>query len=433
MKNTGSGSPPPQTSLPALGLIIALLPGAGPVAAQDAELDALQLADTAPTEVQAPSDWRRFVEAGLGASHLRSSGDTRSTRRLSLDIQYDHALNHDWRVLVADRLDLGQPALRGREHAINTLKEAYLSGRLQPDTLVDLGRINVRNGVALGYNPTDYFRAGAVRAAVSISPASLKENRQGSVMLRGQQLWAGGALSALFSPGLARQAEPEGLNPDLGATNRQHRGLLALSQKVGGFTPQLLVYQEESLPTQFGFNLTGLVTDATVAYLESSAGRSPSQLSQSLPAFAPCRCSAWHNRLSAGLTHTTAHKLSLSAEYHHNGGGLDADDWRQLRQGPPAVYAAYRQWAATAQEMPTRRAVFLHGVWQDALIPRLDLSAMHTLDLTDRSQRSWLEARYHQGSVDYAVQWQAHSGRPTSVFGALPDKHGWQLSLRYYF
>ena len=56
----------------------------------------------------------------------------------------------------------------------------------RPDTLIDLGRINVRNGVALGYNPTDYFRAGAVRAAVSVSPASLKENRQGSVMLRGQ-------------------------------------------------------------------------------------------------------------------------------------------------------------------------------------------------------------------------------------------------------
>ena len=73
------------------------------------------------------------------------------------------------------------------------------------------------------------------------------------------------------------------------------------------------------------------------------------------------------------------------------------------------------------------------GTWQDALLPRLDLSAMHTLDLTDRSRRSWLEARYHQERLDYALQWQAHSGGGTSVFGALPERRGWQLSLRYYF
>ena len=121
---------------------------------------------------------------------------------------------------------------------------------------------------------------------------------------------------------------------------------------------------------------------ATVLHLESSSGRSPDQLAQALPALAPCSCNGWHNRLSAGLTHTTASKLTLTAEYHHNGAGLDGDDWRRLRQGPAPAYALYRQWAASAQEMPTRRAVFLHGTWQDALLPRLDLSAMHTLDLT---------------------------------------------------
>ena len=415
------------------GLAMALLLGNGPLAAQDADLDALRLADAAPDEVHAPSDWRRFVELGLGGSQPRGGGDTRSNRRLSLDIQYDHALNRDWRVLVANRLDLSQPALRGSEEAINTLKEAYLSGRLQPDTLIDLGRINVRNGVALGYNPTDYFRTGAVRAAVSVSPASLKENRQGSVMLRGQHLWEGGSLSMLLSPGLARQPEPEGLNPDLGATNRQHRGLLTLSQKVAGFTPQLLIYQEEGRPTQFGFNLTGLVTDATVAYVESSAGRSPAQLSQAAPAFSPCRCSDWQNHLSAGLTHTTADKLSLTAEYHHNGGGLDEADWRRLRQGPLPLYGLYRQWAGSTQEMPTRRALFLYGVWQDALLPRLDLSAMHHVDLIDWSRRSWLEARYHVDHLEYAAQWLQHRGAPLSVFGALPETRSWQLSLRYFF
>ena len=39
----------------------------------------------------------------------------------------------------------------------------------------------------------------------------------------------------------------------------------------------------------------------------------------------------------------------------------------------------------------------------------------------------------HQDRLDYALQWQTHSGGDTSVFGALPERRGWQLSLRYYF
>ena len=58
------------------GLAMALLLGNGPLAAQDADLDALRLADAAPDEVHAPSDWRRFVELGLGGSQPRGGGDT---------------------------------------------------------------------------------------------------------------------------------------------------------------------------------------------------------------------------------------------------------------------------------------------------------------------------------------------------------------------
>jgi hypothetical protein len=289
----------------------------------------------------------------------------------------------------------------------------------------------VRNGVALGYNPTDYFRTGAVRAAVSVSPASLKENRQGSVMLRGQHLWEGGSLSVLFSPGLARQPEPEGLNPDLGATNRQHRGLLTLSQKVAGFTPQLLVSPggrpahpvrlqphrprhrcHRGLPGEFRRTQPRATEPGRAGLL-------------------PCRCSDWQNHLSAGLTHTTADKLSLTAEYHHNGGGLDEADWRRLRQGPLPLYGLYRQWAGSTQEMPTRRALFLYGVWQDALLPRLDLSAMHHVDLIDWSRRSgWKRATTWTASNTPPSG--CSTGAPLSVFGALPGR-GWQLSLRYFF
>ncbi len=165
-----------------LGLIAALSHAA------DDDLSALLLADSASAAVEQASDWRAYFEGAYGGASPRNGGATRYNHRLSLDAQYDHSFADDWRIMIADRLDMNWPAQVKDENAINTLKEAYLGWRAASDTLLDLGRINVRNGVATGYNPTDYFRVGAVRSVVSISPASLKENRQGSVMVRGQRL-----------------------------------------------------------------------------------------------------------------------------------------------------------------------------------------------------------------------------------------------------
>jgi hypothetical protein len=399
--------------------------------ADEREADALRLADATPEAAERAGDWRNFAEAAFGAARLRSDGSLRHARRLSLDLRYDHAFG-EWRAVFANRLDASWPAQSGDEHAINTVKEAYLSRRPAQDVLFDFGRINVRNGVATGYNPTDYFRAGALRSIVSIDPVSLKENRQGSILLRGQRLWQGGSLTALYSPGQNRRPSRDGFSLDTGATNPRERWLFALSRKIGGFAPQFLVYREENLPTQYGLNLSGLVNDATVAHVEWSGGRGPSLLEQALGR--PGRSSgAWRNRLAAGLTHTTSDKLSLTAEYHYNGGGLDAADWNALRQGLPAAYGLYRRWVGDAQEAPTRQALFFHATWQDAIVRRLDLSAMHNHDLVDSSRRTWLEARYHIESWEYALQWQRSRGQALSNYGALPESRGWQAVLRMYF
>ena len=411
----------------------AALLGTGIARADDPDSSALMLADEAPVVAEQASDWRIFLEGAFGGSVRRRDGATKDNRRLSLDIQYDHALSPEWRAFLADRLDRSWPAQGSGENSINTLKEAYLSWRAQPETMLDMGRVNVRNGVAMGYNPTDYFRGGAVRSVVSISPASLKENRQGSIMLRGQKLWEDGSLTVLYSPGLNRRPSADGLSPDVGATNHQNRWLVAVSQKTGGATPQFLIYREEALPTQFGLNLTALISDATVAHVEWSGGHSPSPLAQALGPLVPvCRCSSWRNHLSTGLTYSTANKISLTAEYHYNGGGLDETAWNALRQGPLPVYARYRSWAHTVQELPTKQALFFYGTWQDALINRLDFSVMHNFDLTDSSHRIWLEARYHVESFDYAVQWQRNSGPELSDLGAMVESRGWQAVMRYY-
>lgn len=395
------------------------------------DLDALNLADQASAKPERASDWQLFVEGALGEYTLRNGGIKGSNQRLSFDAQFDKSLAPGWRAVFADRLDMNWHNQPERQNGVNTLKEAYISWQAQENGIVDLGRVNARYGVATGYNPTDFFRAGAARSVVSVDPGSLKKNRLGSVMLRGQTLWNGGSLTALYSPKLAGQASDAALSPDVGATNNQNRWLLAVSQKITeNINPQWLIYGEERQAPQLGFNLTTLLNDASVAYVEWAAGRSRSLLSASLDAADDV---AFRNRVATGFTYTTPNKLSLTLEYEYNGAGLDQTTWDKLPRSSLTAYSQYRKWLQNVQDLPTTQSMFLYAAWQDALINRLDLNAMLRFNLADDSRLSWVEARYHWDRTDLALQWQLNSGRAGSEFGSTPQQRAWQVSLRQYF
>jgi len=415
----------------ALLLLPLLLLLAAPALADDDDAAALLLADKTSTTAEQSSDWRTYIEAAARESRRQGGGPALHGARLSLDARFDKGFAPGWRAVFADRLDLNRIDGASGNQDVNTLKEAYLSWQLQPDRVADLGRINARNGVALGYNPTDYFRAGALRSIVSLDPASLRENRLGSAMLRGQTLWTSGSLTALYSPALADKPSDSVFSPDLGATNRRARWQLAVSEKLSAaLNPQWLVSGGAGQSPQLGLNLTALPNDATVVYLEWSGGRARSLAAQAL---ANRDDSEFRSRMSAGLTYTTANNVSLTAEYQHNGAGLDQAGWDALRRGPPSAYGAYRALVANLQDPPTRDQVFLYAVWQDALVKRLDLTAMVRYDGADHSRLQWLEARYHWSRVDIALQTQLNSGQPGSNFGALPERRIWQALARYFF
>lgn len=405
------------------------------------DLDALKLADSVSDSASpaiGASDWHWFAEGALGQS-LPRQGSPSTNRRLSLDLQFDRRFAPDWRAVLSDRLDQTRQDLPTRASDINTLREAYLSWQPQTRQLLDLGRINIPYGVASGYNPTDFFRGDALRSVVSLDPASLKKNRMGSVMLRGQTLWDSGSVTALYSPRLEQQPNPASFSPDLGATNHQDRWLIAVSQKIyGDFAPQWLLYGNAGQAAQLGMNLTSLLNDATVAYLEYSGGRSNSMLAQALQGKDD---SAFRNRLATGLTYTASNKLSLTLEYEYNGNAPSEREWSALKNGakpgldagPALAYLQYRKWQQAEQELASRQEVFFYASWPDAMVQHLDLAAMQKFNLADRSRLSWIEARYHLERMDLALQWQGNNGDPTSAYGATPQKHSWQALLRYYF
>lgn len=418
--------------------LLILLMASHAQARQDDDLDALRLADNTTKPVVKTSDWHNFIEAAYGQARL-GTGARSANQRLSIDLHYDSKIAPGWRAVLSDRIDTQrQSPLQNagsqkpaQTTEINTLREAYLSWQRHDHQHLDFGRINAYQGVASGYNPSDFFRTGAVRSMISVDPASLKKNRLGSVMLRGQQLWDGGSFSALYSPKLATTSNPAPFALDLGATNSEHRYLFTLSQKISeGISPQWLIYGQERASPQLGLNLSVLPGDAVVAYLEYAGGRGRTQLNVLMRGKDD---SAWRNRLSTGLSYTSSFKLNLTVEYEYNGRALDRADWSTLRQGSAQSYGSYRIWQQAAQELATKEELFLYASWQDAGLLHLDLAAMQKINLADHSRLTWLEARYHLDQIDLALQWQKNSGERTSVYGAAQQKTAWQAVLRYYF
>jgi hypothetical protein len=408
-----------------------LLAAALPAAAGDDDDAALSLADKTTAVAAQTSNWHLYLEAAGTEARPQIPGYAVHGERLSFDVKYDDTFVPGLRAVFSDHVDTTRMDGIPGDQNINTLKEAYLSWHAQTDFIADLGRINIRNGVGYGYNPTDYFRADAVRSIISLDPASLRENRLGSVMVRGQKLWDSGSLTALYSPGLVDQPTSNGFSPDLGATNRQGRWQLALSEKfTDKISPQWLLTGGERQSPQLGMNLSALANDATVVYLEWSGGRKTPLLAQAL--MSPGN-EAFRSSISTGLTYTTPNNISLTAEFEYNGAGLDQTNWNALQRGPLQIYGLYRVFVGNVLDLPTTRNLFFYSMWQDAMIKHLDLAAMVRYDAVDYSRLQWVEARYHWTRVDIALQLQIDNGHLTSDFGALPDRRLWQALARFYF
>jgi len=408
-----------------------------PVLAAGVEDDALSLADaTSTTEQVARTNWRIFTELSVGQVAVRqfaSPDMTADAQRLSVDVLFDSKLTPEWRAVFSDRLDLSRQSnlFASPDKTINTLKEAYLGWQPQSNRVLDAGRINARYGLAQGYNPTDFFRDGANRSITSVDPNSIRENRLGTAMLRGQMLWAGGSLTAIAAPKLADVPNDSSWSADIGSTNNRNRWLLAVSHQYSqGWNPQVMLFGDDQQPVQMGLNLATLFNDATVMHLEWSGGRMPGQLAQALTTLP---VATFRNKVATGLTYTTSNKISLTAEYHYNGAAPTQAEWDTFRADSSFDYSRYRLLTQDRLELVTRHSAFLRGTWQDAFIHKLDLAAMLRSNQDDNSRLSWLEARYRLDKTEFAMQWQLTSGDAGTEYGFYPQHRNLQVLGRYFF
>jgi len=408
------------SGIPSLILCVAVWPDAR---ADDS--DALALADKTAPPATTSSPWAVAAEA----SWLNAYGDSpKSGERASIDVGYHRAFSPAWSVAFSDRLD----GLRDtHSHAVNTLKEAYVDWRDDDAVIVDLGRVNQRIGVAVGYNPTDIFKSNAIRDAISQNPDSLRSDRLGVAMLRGQYLWRDGALAGIVAPRLARAPSDAPFSADFGATNNENRWLLMGNEQLAeSFSPQWLVFGTGRGAPHAGVNVNAGLGTATILYLEWSGG---SERAQYAVATGAVGRSAFRNKASLGMTYTTSANISLTLEYEFNQAALSGPQARHAAATDPQGDGTYLAYSSAQQENSARQTYFGYVSWDKFLSPNADLRLFVKYAPADRSRMVWTQYLYKFKNVDVGLERDLNHGSPLSAYGPSPGLPRWQATLAWYF
>lgn len=401
--------------------------------AQASDPDPLSLQSAPVAEGSVPAARKLYIEGAVAGVERRYGLGSITASRLSLDYAQTFKAGPNWQFGLSDRLDYVDPVDAGASHLLNSLRESYAMWRDDSgSTSVEAGRVNVRHGPAYGYNPTDFFRTYAVRAATTVDPFALRENRMGTVMVRTQRLFAAGSVSLAYAPKLTnRGPSREGFSLDLGATNNRARWLATASgkatDKVSG---EVLLYGEQDKDPQVGASFTALVSDAIVVHGEWSRGEDDDLLKLVSRAPDP---RAVRSRAAAGVTVSIPTELSITAEVHYNGFATDIAAWAGSLPQRLALAGLYVAEAERRQDNAARRAWMVYATKKNLGTKNLDATALVRVNADDRSRLTWLELRYHWPGVDGAVQWQTTHGSRNEQYGLPPVRQSLQVLASWYF
>jgi hypothetical protein len=318
------------------------------------------------------------------------------SNRAVLDFRHEWSVGKAWKLGLSDRLEYLRSS--GADETRNALREIYAS-RAFGNGFVDAGRINWRNGAGAGFNPTDYLKRGAVIEQGTQNPQALRENRLGTVMLRGQALSKLGSAQLALIPDVADAppAEESKLAPAWDRTNSSRAALLKLAPQLGErVAADLLVYTRAGERAQVGTNLTWLMSDALLAHTEWSGGKAAA-LAGPNEAAPPA---AWKNALTAGVTWTTPLGVIATVEYQYSGEALTRARWAAWQQtiGTPLEreLGRLRNERSRAQAALVQRAWFMRLGWDDAFGNRdIDLGAFVRVNAFDRSRLWQVDAAWH--------------------------------------
>jgi hypothetical protein len=365
----------------------------------------------------------------------RVSADALATWRLSETVRVTAS-----DVLAASFADgVGFP----RQSVRNDLRELYATWEVAPETYLEAGRINVRYGAAFGYNPTDFFRVRTSVAQSSSDPGALRNNRLGTVMIRGQHVFTGGSLEVIYAPKLHSPVPFGGvawpLDPKIDQTNGSDRVAASYSFELEEFSPQILAFYDSGR-LKFGFNASHPIGNAIIAYASWAGGEAPSVIvdaiafgkrTRMLPSFAPVlppvvSGRGFKNDVSVGAYWNGEDKETISVEYNFHQAGFSKEQWRSwFATGTDPTLASLmwyiRGYAADRQDPISRHQAFVRADWVEPFhILHADINAYIMTDLVDGSCTGQLGASYDLSNYwSIGAYVSATTGGRRSEWGSL--------------
>ena len=338
-------------------------------------------------------------------------------------------------------------AYKMRDEIDLDLKELYYSTTVNASSFIDVGRINHRSGLALGYNPTDYFKAHLVVDNTDTDARSRSNNRLGVFGFRYEKNFKDKSLVLLISP----KIDNESSDFDYYKSNPSLRGLISYSSSSAtGWYYQLDYFHADY--DYMGFSTSVVLSESVLGYFESSFSRQRSILSNyyaetnSSSNAAPLITDAFpqrnkriRNQSTLGISYTSTSDITTNIEYHYSDLAATVDEqenWYALITGHPEFTGtlwAMRNNYAQIEEPFVKQTLWLRSLWNEP-IEKVNLGLIASYLLDDESYSIHGNIKYDlSDSVDLLFQVSYFNGSSKSFYGTLPLDYRYYAQLNWFF
>ncbi len=337
------------------------------------------------------------------------------------------------------------------------VQELALSYTISPQTTLQFGRINIRNGVAVGFNPTDWFKDNSLVTADSAAPSDRRRERLGVLAITGTATVGNTLLQFGYRPEVSASAgsvvtDQDSIGLGLDRTNPTDAFFIKATPQFGGnlsVTGNILL--DDGDPG-LGFEVSGTIGDNLVLYGEVFGQKRLSIASEALAGglgsaafqqgIGVSSTKDWEVQAALGLnwalpqSFVGSRDISVAFEYHLNTAGLTSNQIDVLAGATGADGAAAGAIYGTAsrrQEPLARNQLFTRVAWTD-FWGDSDLSVLGFYVPADDSGLAQISVDVPIGqNATMNLRGISTFGDSTSVYGANPVKRTLQMGLTYVF
>lgn len=357
----------------------------------------------------------------------------------------------------------------------NDINELYLTWNINNLNTFEIGRINIKNGVALGFNPVDFLKKYAGNEEVSDDPVVLRENRLGVLMARYQNINKYGSFSLLGIPKINSSQDKwyttgGTFSLNLDKTNRTEKYIAKIEfNTFDNIQPELFYILDDS-QSGYGASISSGVGNRMIIYAEWSGKKMHNILMETilkycidnnistdepknlLPDYIVAQ--KFRNQVAAGFSWTEKkYKRTTYVEYHYNENGLknmvsienimnsDYYNTAKIYFDDIDIYIPYyylywatRDNANNIVEPYFRHQLFLRNHWYEAFTNKLNIISMFQYNINDKSFYSKFQFDYnYNSSLTLTTSGVFYLGGKETEYGSLPELYNLRSGLNYFF